>query len=103
MLNSISPIDPKYSLISSFYTFSRKLLIREQRNNNTHIPINDPKKYTQDTCTFYIFNSYYNLSLYLVPLRPPGNECLFVIGPNGPLFSSFAAKSILDTRPIDTG
>ncbi|KAG5519752.1 hypothetical protein PMAC_000025 [Pneumocystis sp. 'macacae'] len=86
LLNSVSPVDLKYSLISSFYTFSRKLIIREQRNNITHIPTNDPRKYTQD----------------IFPSRPPGNECLFVIGPNGPLFSSFAAKSVLDTRPIDT-
>lgn len=86
LLNSIHPSDANYALISSFYTFSRRLLIREQKRNIIQILNNDTKKYTQDT----------------FPLRSPGNECLFVIGPNGPLFSSFAAKSVLDTRPIDT-
>ncbi|KAG4304347.1 hypothetical protein PORY_002322, partial [Pneumocystis oryctolagi] len=86
LLNNTDPKDPKYLLISSFYTFSRRLLIREQRNNTTQISVNDSKKYTQDS----------------FPSRPLGNECLFVIGPNGPLFSSFSAKSVLDTRPINT-
>ncbi|KAG5439740.1 hypothetical protein PCANB_000022 [Pneumocystis canis] len=87
LLNRIQTSDSKYALISSFYTFSRKLLAREQKYNTTQTSFTDPKKYTQD----------------LFPSRSPGNECLFIIGPNGPLFSSFAAKSVLDTRPINTG
>lgn len=86
LLNTIQPLDPNYSLISSFYTFSKRLLIQEQKRNVTQTPSNDVKKYTDE----------------LFPLRPSGNECLFVIGPNGPLFSSFAMKSVLDTRPINT-
>ncbi|KAG4303699.1 hypothetical protein PCK1_000217 [Pneumocystis canis] len=86
LLNRIQPSDSKYALISSFYTFCRKLLAREQKYSATQPSFNDPKKYTQD----------------LFPSRSPGNECLFIIGPNGPLFSSFAMKSVLDTRPINT-
>ncbi|EMR08805.1 hypothetical protein PNEG_02974 [Pneumocystis murina B123] len=86
LLNNIRPTDTDYALVSSFYTFSRKLLIREQKHSITQALGSDAKKYTQDS----------------FPFRSPSNECLFVISPNGPLFSSLAAKSVFDTRPINT-
>ncbi|KTW27277.1 hypothetical protein T552_02260 [Pneumocystis carinii B80] len=86
LLNNIRPTDADYASVSSFYTFSQKLLTREQKRNITQAFGSDAKKYTQDS----------------FPFRPPSNECLFVISPNGPLFSSLAAKSVFDTRPINT-